>query len=220
MIVTCPACSTRYLVDGRALGANGRVVRCAQCSHTWHQTPPDDLARPVDLVSPPPDSPDLDADRPVQLPAVPRKRRFPWAAIGWLIFFALLAAAAVGTVTARDDIVAKWPPAARLYAMIGLPVEPPGAGLDFRKVSQARITDNGKPALQIEGEIVNVSNVARDVPKLRIALKDRSDRELQSWTFSATEERLLPGASVPFRTTIPSPNEAATGVVVTFTSGG
>ncbi|HEY0525896.1 MAG TPA: DUF3426 domain-containing protein [Stellaceae bacterium] len=220
MIVTCPACSTRYLVDGRALGANGRVVRCAQCSHTWHQTPPDDMARPVDLASPP-NTPDLDdTDRPVQLPALPRKRRFPWAAVGWLIFLALLGAATIGTVMARDDIVAKWPPAARLYAMVGLPVEPPGAGLDFRKVSQTRITDNGKPALQIEGEIVNVSNVARDVPKLRIALKDRSDRELQSWTFPATEERLLPGASVPFRTTIPNPSEAATGVVVTFTSGG
>jgi predicted Zn finger-like uncharacterized protein len=218
MIVTCPACSTRYLVDGRALGANGRTVRCAQCSHTWHQTPPDDMARPVDLASPP-NALDLDADRPAQLPAVQRKRRFPWTAVSWLVCLALLGSAAVGMAMARDTIVAKWPPASRLYAMVGLPVEPPGAGLDFRKVSQTRITDNGKPALQIEGEIVNVSNVARDVPKLRVALKDH-DRELQSWTFSATEERLLPGASVPFKTTIPSPSEAATGVVVTFTAGG
>ena len=49
MIVTCPACTTRYLVDPRALGDAGRVVRCANCSKTWHQTPPEDL--PLTLIA-------------------------------------------------------------------------------------------------------------------------------------------------------------------------
>src|SRR5690349_17137768 len=44
MIVSCPVCRTRYQVDEGALrGRSGRTVRCANCSHTWHQAAPPEL---------------------------------------------------------------------------------------------------------------------------------------------------------------------------------
>lgn len=39
MILTCPACSTKYVVKDGAIPAGGRQVRCAACKHSWHQDP-------------------------------------------------------------------------------------------------------------------------------------------------------------------------------------
>lgn len=39
MILTCPACDTRYVVKDGAIPPGGRQVRCASCKHSWHQDP-------------------------------------------------------------------------------------------------------------------------------------------------------------------------------------
>lgn len=39
MIISCPSCYTRYLVDPISIGHDGRDVRCAKCQHTWFQAP-------------------------------------------------------------------------------------------------------------------------------------------------------------------------------------
>jgi predicted Zn finger-like uncharacterized protein len=39
MILTCPACGTRYTVKDGAIPPDGRQVRCANCKHSWHQDP-------------------------------------------------------------------------------------------------------------------------------------------------------------------------------------
>ena len=45
MILTCPACATRYVVKDGAIPPEGRQVRCASCKHSWHQEP--DPAEPT-----------------------------------------------------------------------------------------------------------------------------------------------------------------------------
>lgn len=223
MIATCPSCSTRYLVDPRALGPTGRLVRCANCAHTWHQEPAEDAPRRVDL--PPPEAPPEPEIPPrgtgrVQLPALARPRR-RLGAVGWAAYVIILAGiVAVGLWLTREHVVGRWPATARYYQMLGIPVETAQGSFDFHNVTPIRDTENGLPTLVIKGEVVNVSQVARQVPKLKVTLLDASNHELQSWSFTVSEDRLLPGASAPFRTSIAQPNEAATMIKVSVSDGG
>jgi len=216
MIVTCNSCSKRYLVDPRALGALGRRVRCASCGHTWFEAAPEQSSAPIELPPLPEAMPIIrtSSQRRVQLPAVPPARsrgRF----IGWAAVTIMIAVAAWGLVAARASVMSLWPPSSRLYAMIGYGPTEPGFGLAL-KVVPARGVEDGVPTLTIDGEVANVSTVTRDVPKLRVALRDVDNKVLKSWTVIVTDQRLLPGASVTFHTGVAQPPDAATGVVVSF----
>jgi predicted Zn finger-like uncharacterized protein len=250
MIVTCPSCSVRYLVDARALGPHGRMVRCARCAHTWREVPPEDqLPLVVDSPAPPPvgaaaaaapddaeaaaaagqpaperahtHAPDLTAEGRIQLPALQRKqRRWGLALARVAAALAIIGGLVYAAVVERDRIVAFVPAAAPLYKFAGLPVGESPGGLEFENVTTSREMENGLPALVIEGQVKNVSSSARTVPKLVVILRDKGERDLQDLTVAAPADRLNPGESVPFRTSITQPAEAASGVVVTFASAG
>ena len=56
MIITCPSCAARYVVDPVKIGPNGRTVKCAKCGHAWAETaPPPD----ADADTPPPTAEDI-----------------------------------------------------------------------------------------------------------------------------------------------------------------
>lgn len=47
MILTCPACATRYVVPDETFSAGSRTVRCAKCSHQWHAEKPAEPRAPT-----------------------------------------------------------------------------------------------------------------------------------------------------------------------------
>ena len=225
MIVSCPVCRTRYQVDEGALrGQSGRTVRCAKCGHTWHQTaspePPEDgdeaktdgRIEPALEVPPRPAATLEVPPRQRALPEPPR-RRSRWGALRWLVIAILLAVAVLaGIVVARGAVVALWPSAARLYALAGFSAESPGAGLKIEKLAPSRTPDG----LLIEGDIANSGKTTQDVPRLRVALRDAAEKEVQFKIVDPPQPRLAPGAVAHFKTSFDHPDDAAKGVVVTF----
>ncbi len=67
MILTCPECKSRYVVNPGALMPNGRTVRCAKCSHSWFENKPDsemEVIKPQEEAKDPVDQPDTAPEKP------------------------------------------------------------------------------------------------------------------------------------------------------------
>jgi predicted Zn finger-like uncharacterized protein len=213
MILTCPECRTRFLVDPAKIPPGGRAVRCGRCGHSWHQE--------ASATAPVPAQPmNFSAEmRPIppgsNLPALTAQRPRRGAA-GWLLLLLLVALLVVGAVAGRDRIVKAWPPAARLYTQLGMPVEAPGSGLELRNITYSRETDGDATVLVVAGQVANVSKEPKDVPLLQGMLHDAHDKEVQQWNFPAKDNKLAPGAVTSFETRLRSPPADATGLVIGF----
>jgi hypothetical protein len=86
-------------------------------------------------------------------------------------------------------------------------------GLEIENLAVTRTVDG----LVIEGEIANRGSTARDVPRLRVALRDVAEKEVQFKIIDPPEARLLPGEAAHFKTPVEHPDATATRVVATFT---
>ena len=216
MILTCPACATRYLTDPAVLGPSGRMVRCAKCAHSWMQTPPADMPRRVDLPPPPPAEPGARVNLPARF--VPRAaQRFGTGSL--LLAGIVLAVALSGAYVARERIVAAWPQAERVYATLGIRAVALGAGLRLDNVTFVRRRIDGEDAMVVEGHVTNVTDTAQPVPTLRATLRNDSNQWLTDWTFSLDRMELAPGESATFTTTTRNPPEASKRLSITFTEG-
>ncbi len=221
MILTCPECSTRYVVDPVAIGLAGRTVRCSRCSHSWHEPPP-----PVEeIVSAPaaaasrPESADIERRaRPkgTNLPAVPGSTPSRTPAVLWTLLVLFLVAVAGLAVWQRDAILARVPETAAIYETFGLGPKPEGFGLALENVRRKMSTVDGVRVLRIDGVIANVSDKPRTVPGMLGILLDSSGREIKRWNFSPPLPKLLHGERTPFSTELKDPPRQASEVRVMF----
>ena len=214
MIITCPNCETRFNVDRAALVPSGRSVRCGRCSRQWTQRPPDGVDPPA--FADDDDIPDL-VERSVVPQPGPIGRRGRAATIGgWLALVLIVAAVIGGGILARETIVETWPPAAQLFELAGMPVDVVGFGLEFRDITSRQEAAADGVALVVDGEVVNSSDRALPIPRLRGSLLDVREREIFVWIFTAESEMLAPGEATPFSTRLPNPPTNARGIAVTF----
>jgi predicted Zn finger-like uncharacterized protein len=188
MILTCPACGTRYSADPASLGPFGRKVRCAKCDQTWMQSPPADMPRhlevpPVSLTVP-------DEYRPGR-----SSFRFSGAA---LLILALLLVVG-GGYYGRGWIVERWPALKPYYELAGISTELVSADLRIENLVYTRPIPSD---LVIQGNVVNHSKQPQVLPMLRAILATDNGKPLLQWDFSLDRASLPPGESLAFQTTI------------------
>jgi predicted Zn finger-like uncharacterized protein len=213
MILTCPECSTRYHVDPASVGASGRRVRCASCSHRWLAQPPADAPKSLELG---PAALAVTRLSPVVTPDQARGRGSASLA-GWLVgVLAVLVVASA--VIGRNEIVAGFPASTAIYHTLGLPITLQ-VGLHFEGVVSKRLEEGGVAVLVVEGAIVNLSEEQRPVPPIRVTLLDGGGRRLQQELFRAKETQLDAGGKTRFSGRLVNPAEQARNFSVTFEVG-
>jgi predicted Zn finger-like uncharacterized protein len=233
MILTCPACETRYNVADEAVSsAAGRQVRCANCGHIWHfaaalqETLPlgprrvagatAGIAPPLPVMAAAGGSAAAEADDADSLldlgtastPAVAPQhvRRSLVRLVSLLLVFAAL----LLLILARNAVVRVLPQAGMVYSALGLGEEA-SAGLDL-KVTPTRTGED----FVVAAEITNTTDAARAVPRLRVALLDGNRNELDVKFVEPDVNQLAPGAVVRVRAIFAHPSITASDVEVTF----
>jgi len=230
MILVCPSCDTRYFAADASLGKEGRKVRCTSCGHSWFAKADgeggiatgDDVGLTREQVerlrqtaaAGAGGSAGPHAEFRAKKLERQRRNRAIAAFAAWGIGFILFSSAAASAVVFRNQVADAWPRTASIYKMIGLAVN--RYGLDFENVAARRSFDGTTPVLTVTGTAVNLGEVERPAPKIRISLRDEAGTEVGVWSDSLSAPSIAPGEKVEFSTRIVAPPVDTYRLAVTF----
>lgn len=132
--------------------------------------------------------------------------------IGWLLFFAVVAGLLGGGWYFRDQVVAQVPETARLYDLLGIPVDQAGPAfvLDWRRAIR---TEETGPTVTLSGQVINATDAPLPAPQLAVVLLNAQGNQIDSWAVEVDGGPIAPGEARDFATKGPWP-EAASDVSV------
>ncbi len=246
MILTCPECATRFKINPDAIGANGRTVRCSQCSATWFVAAEPDvmelreqeentleaIQEREDLVSAIDNTPDPMPEESREQPddgleehsphglirdkAEKKKVRRRLFSVG-MIWVTVLAILALAALAA---ILFR---ASIVKQFPGtepiyksLGFEASASGLQIYDVEYRKVQNEGTDVLLVNGMVKNYDRRSRDVSMIRLSFKNADGDMLSSWVVEPKKSSLASGESLEFVTQFPNPPVDAVAFVYFF----
>ena len=213
MILSCPNCSAKFMVDASALGPTGRQVRCGRCKESWFQGPAEPEAIKLEETIPEfiirPRTPGSN------LPAIKPPPRRNLRAFGWVLLVLLVVGALAAAWYHRDTLASRIQGLDSLISgVLGPDALGSRAALEIPRDRIAFSRDG--TALVVNGVIVNNSDSERDVPELQLVLGAASGETVATHGFSARAGRVPARGSVAYETRIENVPPAAETMTVRF----
>ncbi len=234
MILTCPECATRFKINPDAIGANGRTVRCSQCSATWFvaaepdvmdlQDSDDDVLAPIGGAT---SAIAASADRgePEEMqraPAAPehesssahndmrdkadrKKVRRRLFGVG-MIWITVLTILILAALAAYlfRAKIVEKFPATAPIYQ-SFGIEANASGLNIIDVEFSNGEQNGTPTLFVNGKVKNFDGRTRDVALIKLSFKNADGDVLSSWVVQPPQMSLARGETLEFSTQYPNP---------------
>ncbi|MBX7145854.1 MAG: zinc-ribbon domain-containing protein [Alphaproteobacteria bacterium] len=187
MLIICPSCSKKYIVNIGHFRKDDQKVCCAQCRHIWVIHSPLKIKSEEDKVEPElkkePVKNDPISGRPVriQLPAIiqtkyKKNNRLLSITLGSI---AVLFAVSL-IIFGRSLIITTFPFTNKIYSYFNLAIN--GAGLVITDISVSPIS--GQQTNIIKARIVNLTHQKISIPPIRVIATDsKTGQWLQDWTF-------------------------------------
>lgn len=230
MILSCPACSTRFTVPDDAMTASRRL-RCAKCQHVWQNiTDGAAVGQQIEenqpfaamlaaanisypAFTPPPAMSEnfrQTLDRAARSwPRLPK--RLAWI-LSLLLFCLILLTGYLG----REALAARFEFMERFYISLRLILPPPVESFDLQLQKAEKCLISGRDMLCLSGQVVNRSDQALKPPTIYITalnhageeFTDADGRVLLTWRVKDTGSKLPPGEARDFAVTEPYPDKA------------
>lgn len=223
MIITCPSCSKRYLVEDTAIETNGRHVQCVTCEHVWFFKPLSDIKDlnqgQLDLIG-------------VQSTAT-GSGIFHWG----LFFISLIIVVIVtGSFFARDTLMTSWPQTTSFFKAIGFGTSPSKTELKIEGLRSMMDIQGKNRTLLLTGTITNEGDKIQEIKNLKIIVKGDcagaswferlinkyfyqgtpDQCRLDHWTYEPSERKIYPGEQVAFETSSMGLIQGAKSIQVQF----
>lgn len=216
MILTCPACGTRYQMADDKFGTAPRTIRCARCKHDWTEFP-------VSAPLPPPATPDADtqftntshsklpplppeaiADDTSTFMAValhnkPQHKARQKTYLGLFILSFVLVGGAAALLMLQAPLLKTFPQLEAVYKPLGLVRGPVSAksyhGLAITNITRELEDLNGITSLVFKGQVHNQTVNEMPVPNIEVKLFDDRGVMLDYWKVQPDNNSLQPGST-------------------------
>jgi len=180
MFIVCEKCSSQYGVSEKAIGENGREVKCSSCGHTWHQMP---IYKQSDA--------DVIEEAIGEAKEIPEGSNLPSTKVkkaGKLMkaSFTLLFLAAIISGLLANHSFAKF---------LGMEDT---SGILFKEFKVQKKRVENKLEFKLIGTIVNDADDIRRMPHLVATIVSNAGHPMDVIEFDPPQELLLPGEQVPF----------------------